>query len=136
MSEGRVWGEVGNLNPLQITDKNGTTPDSTYYGNNMNSYIGSLRYDPSGRKRKSPGLQTKRKLKPEFQPLVVEENYAQLRMDEFNNKYPSFTGSSRYQPEQDQSWKQEASKNFTVAPAYNKGAYQVIPSTDIKHIGK
>jgi hypothetical protein len=32
--------------------------------------------------------------------------------------------------------KVKISKNFTVAPAYNKGAYQVIPSTDIKHIGK
>ena len=24
----------------------------------------------------------------------------------------------------------------TVAPAYNKGAYQVIPQSDIKHIGR
>jgi len=31
---------------------------------------------------------------------------------------------------------QQESKNFTVAPAYNKGAYQVIPKSDIKHIGK
>ena len=30
----------------------------------------------------------------------------------------------------------EESKKFTVAPAYNKGAYQVIPKSDIKHIGK
>ena len=26
--------------------------------------------------------------------------------------------------------------NFTIAPAYNKGAYQVIPADDIKHIGR
>ena len=26
--------------------------------------------------------------------------------------------------------------NVTIAPAYNKGAYQVIPLTDIKHIGR
>jgi hypothetical protein len=26
--------------------------------------------------------------------------------------------------------------NFTVAPAYNKGAYQVISKDDIKDIGK
>jgi len=32
--------------------------------------------------------------------------------------------------------KQEISRGYTVAPAYNKGAYQVIPTTDIKHIGK
>ena len=36
----------------------------------------------------------------------------------------------------DNSWKIEASKKFTVAPAYNKGAYQVIPPSDVKHIGK
>ena len=37
---------------------------------------------------------------------------------------------------EDNSWKAEASKNFTVAPAYNKGAYQVIPRKDVEHIGK
>ena len=26
--------------------------------------------------------------------------------------------------------------NVTIAPAYNKGAYQVIPHSDIKHIGR
>ena len=39
-------------------------------------------------------------------------------------------------PKEDSSWKAEASKNFTVAPAYNKGAYQVIPRKDVEHIGK
>lgn len=33
-------------------------------------------------------------------------------------------------------FKQEISKQYPVAPAYNKGAYQVIPSNDITHIGK
>ena len=33
-------------------------------------------------------------------------------------------------------WKLEESKNFTVAPAYNKGAYQVISKTNIKDIGR
>ena len=33
-------------------------------------------------------------------------------------------------------WRLEESKKFTIAPAYNKGAYQVIPASDIKHIGK
>ena len=111
-------------------------PGLNYYGDNMNSYIGSLRYDPSGRKRKSVALKPKRKLKAEFKPLVLEKTLAEKRMDEFNAKYPSFKGTTKYQPSTDQSWKQEASKNFTVAPAYNKGAYQVIPSTDVEHIGK
>ena len=30
----------------------------------------------------------------------------------------------------------EISKQYTVAPAYNKGAYQVIPKGDIEWIGK
>ena len=33
-------------------------------------------------------------------------------------------------------WRLEESKNFTVAPAYNKGAYQVIPRKEIKDIGR
>ena len=32
--------------------------------------------------------------------------------------------------------KQEISSGYTVAPAYNKGAYQVIGKNNIKDIGK
>ena len=33
-------------------------------------------------------------------------------------------------------WRLEESKKFTVAPAYNKGAYQVISKSSIKDIGR
>ena len=33
-------------------------------------------------------------------------------------------------------WRLEESQNFTVAPAYNKGAYQVITKSNIKDIGR
>ncbi len=33
-------------------------------------------------------------------------------------------------------WRLEESKNFTVAPAYNKGAYQVISRKEVKDIGR
>ena len=33
-------------------------------------------------------------------------------------------------------WRLEESKNFTIAPAYNKGCYQVISKDNFKHIGK
>ena len=33
-------------------------------------------------------------------------------------------------------WRLEESKNFTIAPAYNKGGYQVISKENVKHIGK
>ena len=33
-------------------------------------------------------------------------------------------------------WRLEESKKFTIAPAYNKGGYQVISKDNVKHIGK
>jgi len=36
----------------------------------------------------------------------------------------------------DNSWKIEASKNFTVVPAYNKGPYMVVNKTDLKTAGR
>ena len=33
-------------------------------------------------------------------------------------------------------WRLKESKKFTIAPAYNKGGYQVISKDNIKHIGK
>ena len=36
----------------------------------------------------------------------------------------------------DDSYKKEVSKNYTVSIAYNKGAYQVIPRSEVKNIGK
>lgn len=100
------------------------------------NYIGSIRYDQHGRKRKTQALTPTRKIKREFKPMEVRKTYAQQRMDEFNKKYPSYTGGPRHETPVDNSWKAQASKNFTVAPAYNKGAYQVIPRKDVEHIGK
>lgn len=100
-----------------------------------NFYAGSLRYSPCGRKRKTNSMRSK-KVQPVFKTYKPEKTYAQQQMEEFNKKYPSYTGPSEYSPEKDLSWKAEESKNFTVAPAYNKGAYQVIPRKDVEHIGK
>ena len=38
--------------------------------------------------------------------------------------------------ESQHNWRLEESKKFTVATAYNKGAYQVIPRSEIKDIGR
>ena len=38
--------------------------------------------------------------------------------------------------ESQHNWRLEESKKFTVAPAYNKGAYQVITKDGIKDIGR
>ena len=36
----------------------------------------------------------------------------------------------------DNSWKIEASKNFTIVPAYNKGPYMVVNKNDLKTAGR
>ena len=70
-----------------------------------------------------------------------ELSYAQQRIAEFNEKYPSSTEitTSSKGDGIDAKWqkeKQEISATYTIAPAYNKGAYQVVPKNEIKHIGK
>ena len=99
-------------------------------------YTGSLRYDIHGRKRKTTSMSTKRS-KPKFVPMTTKQkSFAQQQMDDHREKYPSMPISMSYSPQQDDSWKKEESQNFTIAPAYNKGAYQVIPRKDVEHIGK
>ena len=55
----------------------------------------------------------------------------------FNEKYPSWQGD-KVAPctVEDDSYKQEISSKYTIAPAYNKGAYQVISRDSVKDIGK
>ena len=84
---------------------------------------GSMRYTPSGRKRKTNAWEKAKR--PEF----VAESIKPI------HEIPSSKITS-YKPMKDTSYMVEASKNFTVAPAYNKGAYQVIPKGEIKWIGK
>ena len=57
-------------------------------------YMGSLRYDPTGRKRKNHALKsTKRKRVPAYQQGTLKANHAALERikesEEFNKKYPS-----------------------------------------------
>jgi len=99
----------------------------------MQTFHGPMKYDMNGRKRKTNAWKKTPKRKPEFKPL---ENYSigQAGSDH-REKYPSVSDMG-YVPQKDNSYKLEESKNFTIAPAYNKGAYQVIPRGDVKHIGK
>jgi len=99
----------------------------------------SLRYDMTGRKRKTKSLKTKKKCHTMSYSTLKTPQHILDRMkeaEEHRKKYPSLGTGTGYSPQSDSSWKQEESKNFTVAPAYNKGAYQVIPRKDVKWIGK
>jgi len=94
----------------------------------------SMRYSPSGRKRKTNAY--KKKAQPKFVAQDTsrrEKNDAQKKHEE---KVFGSIKTTKYVPEVDNSWKLEESKKFTVAPAYNKGAYQVIPRGDVEWIGK
>jgi hypothetical protein len=91
----------------------------------------SMRYSPSGRKRKTNAW--KKAKKPNF----VAQETKKFKTPDTTTKIPSMIHSTKTKyKNEDNSWKVEESKKFTVAPAYNKGAYQVIPRGDVEWIGK
>lgn len=98
----------------------------------------SMRYGPSGKRRKTNAWTTKKK-KPTETRTLKPCPIAMARAEEarkHREKYPSWTGTHSYSVPEDQSYKQEVSKNYTVSIAYNKGAYQVIPKKEVKSIGR
>ena len=92
---------------------------------------GNMRYSPSGRKRKTNAY--KKRARPKF----VAQKSKNFKQVDNQKEIPSLSNSSKTKyKNEDNSWKIEESKKWTVAPAYNKGAYQVIPKGDVKWIGK
>ena len=108
------------------------------------NYGGSLRYDMNGKKRKmaKKSMSSAKKVrasKHDFKPLKISQADLdrQAKSAAYREKYPSLgNGIGTASVSADTSWKQEESKKFTIAPAYNKGAYQVITKNNIKDIGK
>lgn len=90
----------------------------------------NLRYDQHGRKRKSKATKTVQTATQEWKTFAPEPTFRRT-----TTQYPS-APMSQYTPARDSSYKKEASSNYTVSIAYNKGAYQVIPKEEVKHIGK
>jgi hypothetical protein len=103
------------------------------------NYSGSLRYDMHGRKRKvraktAPAVRVSKEFKP--MRLSEDEIARRAEAESHRSKYPSGGMGIGSSASADTSWKVEESKNFTVAPAYNKGAYQVIGKSNVKDIGR
>jgi hypothetical protein len=102
---------------------------------------GSLRYDMHGRKRKAykknnPTVKKTRVVTKARLP-AVPDRLQEIR--DYNARYPSMMTGGNGKGQVDSKWqaeKREISKGYTVAPAYNKGAYQVIGKSNIKDIGK
>lgn len=77
----------------------------------------------------------KKEFKPYLRPVIANDRYKEW--EEKVKSIPSagfkYTGMA---PVEDKSYQLEISKKFTVSIPYNKGAYQVIPDSDIDKIGK
>ena len=98
---------------------------------------GSLNYDSHGRRRKT--VRTKRKShKPKWAKVgaVAQQGEHRICTAKVAGSIPVSSTNAGKGTKPDNSWKVEISKQYTIAPAYNKGAYQVIPRKEVKDIGK
>ena len=89
--------------------------------------FGSLRHSYSGRKRRP--LPKSKRYTPKFEPLEETTTY---RRDTQYYSSASVDGGSCEAVDRSYT----AGADFTAAPAYNKGAYQVISKENIKDIGR
>ena len=115
----------------------------------MLDFSGSLRYDMHGRKRKTKALSKPKKHHTKYhtsnvsyQTKSVDKNKQVLQ--EYKEKYfiksaplkSDYDRAKEIQREQERKMRVEESSKYTIAPAYNKGAYQVIPRECVKDIGR
>lgn len=92
---------------------------------------GSMSHTYSGRKRKSVrGRKTKHVVRSSA-TVPTYSNYRETPHYPSHDSMKHNTGVDANLQE-----KLEVAKNYTVAVAYNKGAYQVVSKENIKHIGK
>ena len=98
---------------------------------------GSLNYDSHGRKRKNVRKKrTTQQSKWKSLGAVAQQGERRTCTAKDADSISVSSTSAGKGTMPDNSWKLEISKKYTVAPAYNKGAYQVIPREDVEHIGK
>ena len=88
--------------------------------------FGSLRHTSSGRKRRP--LPTVKRYTPKFQPLEDTDVY---RRETKEYKSADVVGVDTTL-----STRHKLDSKYTIAPAYNKGAYQVISRENVKDIGR
>ena len=89
------------------------------------------RYRPISRNRKKLPPKPKR-TKPKFEAYVPKSTV--YRRD--TKDYPSLVSTSAVPTKQDDSYKSEVSKRYTLAPADNKGAYPASSTDNTEDTGK
>ena len=98
---------------------------------------GSLNYDSHGRRRKTVRKKrTTKQSKWKSLGAVAQQGERRTCTAKVADSISVSSTSAGKGTMPDNSWKLEISEKYTVAPAYNKGAYQVIPREDVEHIGK
>ena len=111
----------------------------------MLNYVGSLRYDMHGRKRKTKALSTPKKSRGCSSVGRASALHAEGRRFESSQLHQktyrsmpigSYEAKHALEEMKRKIVAQQESKKYTVAPAYNKGAYQVIPKDCVKDIGR
>lgn len=113
----------------------------------MLNYVGSLRYDQHGRKRKTKALSTPKKSRnwgcsSVGRASALHAEGRRFESSQLHHKQYKSMPIGSYQAKhalEEMKRKivaQQESKKYTVAPAYNKGAYQVIPKDCVKDIGR
>jgi len=106
----------------------------------MGMWYGSMTHSYNGKKRKTAAYRRKKSVPPlSGKPLQIPDHVIERQeaARKHREQYPSLgVGTSKYVPQESQDYKKEISKQYTVAPAYNKGAYQVINPDNIVDIGK
>ena len=96
-------------------------------------FHGALNYDATGRRKKTVRKSSFKRHTPNGTTSIPSYSYRSSRADTIKSLD---TGICNTSISPDTKVKQEVSKNYTVAVAYNKGAYQVIPRDSVKLIGK
>ena len=96
-----------------------------------------MRYSVNGRKKKNAHLYRKKRQSNKMtKGAVAQQGERRTCTAKVAGSIPVSSTSAGKGTKTDNSWKVEISKQYTIAPAYNKGAYQVIPRKEVKDIGK
>lgn len=102
-------------------------------------YIADDKSTPNKNEAYTRKYVSKKNKKAQFIGAVAQLGERLLCTQQVVGSIPSSSTSSKTKYKNDTLSKEERlaiSKNYTVAPAYNKGAYQVIPRGDVEWIGK
>ena len=93
----------------------------------------SLRYEYTGRRRSTKA--TKAKAKSNIKHVTLSHERVKPFRRSSHDEIPSgnYVGNATTP---DNSYKVKISSQYTIAPAYNKGAYQVINRSVVKDIGR